>query len=80
MYMLQLFDSCEAVQPIDARLLRDGTILIGRDNRCDWPIADPKGQSKRAVGAIIDDIDQRVRGFVIGRGWARDGIDALGTS
>ena len=28
MYMLHLFDSCEAVQPIDARLLRDGTILI----------------------------------------------------
>ena len=41
MYMLQLFDVDDAVQPIDARLLRDGAISIGRDTKCDWPIADP---------------------------------------
>src|SRR4051812_36356305 len=41
MYMLQLFDLDDSVQPIDARLLRDGTISIGRDTKCDWPIADP---------------------------------------
>ena len=41
MYMLQLFDVDDSVQPIDARLLRDGAISIGRDTKCDWPIADP---------------------------------------
>jgi len=41
MYMLQLFDVDDSVQPIDARLLRDGAIRIGRDTKCDWPIADP---------------------------------------
>jgi predicted component of type VI protein secretion system len=41
MYMLQLFDVDDSVQPIDARLLRDGVISIGRDTKCDWPIADP---------------------------------------
>ncbi|UVO50477.1 hypothetical protein M0208_08090 [Sphingomonas sp. SUN019] len=39
--MLQLFDADDAIQPIDARLLRDGTIRIGRDAAADWPIADP---------------------------------------
>lgn len=41
MYMLQLFDQDDSVQPIDARLLRDGTLRIGRDHAADWPIADP---------------------------------------
>ena len=53
--------------------------VVPGTRRDDWPIADPKGQSGRAVSAIADDIDRRVRGFVIGRGWARDGLDALGT-
>ena len=42
MYMLQLFDADDAIQPIDARLLRDGTLRIGRDQGADWPIADPE--------------------------------------
>ena len=41
MYMLQLFDVDDAIQPIDARLLRDGAIRVGRDTTCDWQIADP---------------------------------------
>lgn len=41
MYMLQLFDADDAVQPIDARLLRDGSIRLGRDAAADWSIADP---------------------------------------
>lgn len=40
MYMLQLFDAADDVQPIDARLIRDGQIRIGRDASADWPIAD----------------------------------------
>lgn len=41
MYMLQLFDAIDEVRPIDARLLRDGTLRIGRDGTADWPIVDP---------------------------------------
>jgi predicted component of type VI protein secretion system len=33
MYMLQLFDSSDEVHPVDARLLRDGVLRVGRDNR-----------------------------------------------
>lgn len=48
MYMLQLFDADDAVQPIDARLLQDGTLSIGRDPQADWPIADPDCALSRA--------------------------------
>lgn len=48
MYMLQLFDSADAAHPIDARLLREGMISIGRDSKCDWPIADPDLAISRA--------------------------------
>lgn len=41
MYMLQLFDAEDAVEPCDVRLLRDGTLRIGRDRAADWSIADP---------------------------------------
>lgn len=42
MYMLQLFNEDSAAEPVDARLLRDGTITIGRGATCDWPINDPQ--------------------------------------
>lgn len=48
MYMLQLFDAANEVQPIDARLIRDGLMRIGRDSAADWPIADPDCQLSRA--------------------------------
>ncbi len=48
MYMLQLFDRADEVQPIDARLLRDGTIRIGRGSSADWSIADPDSELSRA--------------------------------
>ena len=32
--------------------------------RDDWPIQDPRGQSPETVGAIIDDIDDRVRKLI----------------
>ncbi len=41
MYMLQLFDSSDEVHPVDARLLRDGVLRVGRDNGADWSIVDP---------------------------------------
>lgn len=41
MYMLQLFDRDDAAEPVDVRLLNDGTLKIGRDAGADWTIADP---------------------------------------
>jgi predicted component of type VI protein secretion system len=48
MYMLQLFDVADEVQPIDARLMRDGVLRIGRDSAADWSIADPDCELSRA--------------------------------
>jgi predicted component of type VI protein secretion system len=48
MYMLQLFDAADALQPIDARLMRDGVMRIGRDSAADWSIADPDCELSRA--------------------------------
>lgn len=62
MYMLQLFDVDDATQPIDARLLREGVISIGRDTKCDWPIADPDRALSRAhceVAASTDGLTIR---------------------
>ncbi|MGB3807457.1 MAG: type VI secretion system-associated FHA domain protein [Erythrobacter sp.] len=41
MYMLQLFDRDDAIEPIDARLLATGTLAMGRDPAADWSIPDP---------------------------------------
>lgn len=41
MYMLQLFDRSDEIHPVDARLLRDGVLRVGRDNGADWSIVDP---------------------------------------
>lgn len=65
MYMLQLFDSADATHPIDARLLRDGMIRIGRDSNCDWPIADPDLAISRAhceIAAVPDGLVVRALG------------------
>lgn len=48
MYMLQLFDADDAIKPIDARLLRDGLVRIGRDPQSDWTIPDPERALSRA--------------------------------
>ncbi|NII57083.1 type VI secretion system-associated FHA domain protein [Sphingomonas aerolata] len=48
MYMLQLFDRDDMVQPLDARLIREGLLRIGRDTEADWPIADPDCALSRA--------------------------------
>lgn len=48
MYMLQLFDADNLVTPLDARLIRDGLLRIGRDADADWAIADPECAISRA--------------------------------
>lgn len=40
MVLLQLFETGGA-EPLDARLLTDGSLMIGRDADADWTIADP---------------------------------------
>lgn len=41
MFMLQLFDASDEIHPVDARLLREGVLRVGRDNSADWSIVDP---------------------------------------
>lgn len=48
MFMLQLFDTANEIQPIDARLIRDGLMRIGRDSAADWSIADPDCELSRS--------------------------------
>ena len=48
MYMLQLFDAADGVHPIDARLLREGVLRIGRDTAADWTIVDAERAISRA--------------------------------
>lgn len=65
MYMLQLFDRANEVQPIDARLLRDGVLRIGRDNAADWSIVDPDFEVSRAhceLAVVGDRLNLRALG------------------
>lgn len=41
MYRLQLFEDAQSIQPIDARILGEGTLTIGRDPGAQWTITDP---------------------------------------
>jgi len=56
MYMLQLFERGDEIHPVDARLLREGILRVGRDKSADWSIPDPDCALSRthcefAVGA-----------------------------
>ena len=56
MYMLQLFARDDEIHPVDARLLREGVLRVGRDKSADWSIPDPDCALSRthcefAVGA-----------------------------
>lgn len=65
MYLLQLFDIDNAAQPLDARMLRDGTISIGRDTACDWVITDPDRALSRehcVLAATLDGLIVRAIG------------------
>ena len=57
MYMLQLFDADDMIQPLDARLIREGLIRVGRDADTDWPIADPDCALSRAHCELSVDRD-----------------------
>ena len=65
MYMLQLFDTADEIQPIDARLMRDGLMRIGRDSAADWSIADPDCELSRAhceLAVVPDGLQIRALG------------------
>jgi predicted component of type VI protein secretion system len=55
MYMLRLFDESDPVHPIDARLLRDGVLRVGRDPASDWAIPDPDREISRTHCAFDAD-------------------------
>jgi predicted component of type VI protein secretion system len=57
MYMLQLFDAENMITPLDARLIRDGVLRIGRDTDADWAIADPECALSRAHCELVVDRD-----------------------
>lgn len=58
MYMLQLFDSADEVHPIDARLLREGVLKIGRDTSADWTIVDAERTISRTHCELAVDHDR----------------------
>ncbi|MDP9025596.1 MAG: FHA domain-containing protein [Candidatus Eremiobacteraeota bacterium] len=65
MYLLQLFDIADEVQPIDARLMRDGLLRIGRDSTADWSIADPNCELSRShceLAVVPEGLSLRVLG------------------
>jgi predicted component of type VI protein secretion system len=65
MYMLQLFDADQAGEPLDVRLLRDGSLRIGRDPAADWPVPDPDCALSRShceVTARADGLTLRALG------------------
>jgi predicted component of type VI protein secretion system len=47
LYILKMFENADLAQPVDARLLRTGTITIGRDPANDWAIPDPQCEISR---------------------------------
>lgn len=47
MYLLKLFHESDPVQPIDAHMIDEGTITIGRDPSSDWVIPDPECEVSR---------------------------------
>jgi predicted component of type VI protein secretion system len=47
LYILKLYEENDPTRPIDARLLRAGTLMIGRDPDIDWAIADPNSEISR---------------------------------
>jgi arsenate reductase len=68
--------SVDAVpQRFDEQMVRaaDVVVTMGCGEECpyvpgkrylDWPVADPNGQDADTVRAIVDDIEQRVRGLL----------------
>ncbi|MDE2410313.1 MAG: type VI secretion system-associated FHA domain protein TagH [Sphingomonadales bacterium] len=74
MYMIQLFDEADEVHPIDARLVREGVITIGRDSAADWPIVDPQCELSRAH-CELEVADGELRLRALGRNGVFDALD-----
>lgn len=47
MLILRLFNNSDPTSPVDARIIEDEPITIGRDRSSDWMIADPDNQISR---------------------------------
>jgi predicted component of type VI protein secretion system len=52
MYILRLFHNDRPFEQIDARMLADGELSIGRDPQADWQIADPDCALSRLHGCL----------------------------
>ncbi|WP_174280484.1 FHA domain-containing protein, partial [Sphingomonas bacterium] len=72
MLRLRLFRKDHPGQQIDSRPLDEGEIVIGRDAKCDWPIADPeRGISRRHLtvanrGGLVTLRDTSSNGVFVG--------------
>lgn len=61
MYLLQLYDGEGSVDPVDARLLVDGSLMIGRDADADWTLTDPDcALSRRHCRLSVSGTDLRL--------------------
>lgn len=48
MYVFRLFDQADPLHPVDARMIRDGLLRVGRDPASDWVLVDPECELSRA--------------------------------
>ena len=48
MYVFRLFEQVDPLHPVDARMIRDGLLRIGRDPSSDWVLVDPDCELSRA--------------------------------
>ncbi|HEU4961569.1 MAG TPA: type VI secretion system-associated FHA domain protein TagH [Sphingomonas sp.] len=48
MYVFRLFDQADPLHPVDARMIRDGLLRVGRDPSSDWVLIDPDCELSRA--------------------------------
>lgn len=47
MYIFRLFDKADDLNPVDARLIQDGILRIGRDPSAEWVMSDPELEISR---------------------------------
>ncbi|MBR0553321.1 type VI secretion system-associated FHA domain protein TagH [Stakelama marina] len=48
MYVFRLFDQADPLHPLDARMIREGLLRVGRDPGSDWVLVDPECELSRA--------------------------------
>jgi predicted component of type VI protein secretion system len=49
MFICRLFHRDRPFEQIEARLLADGAITVGRDPNADWPLPDPEATLSRCT-------------------------------